>query len=132
MTGFFAFCLFLSGIAGGVIGGMGLGGGTLLIPLLTIALSVPQKTAAWLNLLCFIPMSVFALAVHSKNKLVSFKDALLFIPFSLCGAFLASRLTEKIGGDVMRVSFGYFLIFLGSFSLVFFLIDRITRNREKR
>ena len=37
------------GIIGGLLGGMGMGGGTLLIPLLTLGLDVPQQTAQLLN-----------------------------------------------------------------------------------
>lgn len=44
-----------------------MGGGTLLIPLLTLGLDVPQQTAQLLNLLTFIPMSAFALIVHAKT-----------------------------------------------------------------
>ena len=58
------------GIIGGLLGGMGMGGGTLLIPLLTLGLDVPQQTAQLLNLLTFIPMSAFALIVHAKNGYV--------------------------------------------------------------
>ena len=35
--------MIIAGVVGGVIGGMGMGGGTLLIPILTIFLDVPQK-----------------------------------------------------------------------------------------
>lgn len=55
------------GIIGGLLGGMGMGGGTLLIPLLTLGLDVPQQTAQLLNLLTFIPMSAFALIVHRQK-----------------------------------------------------------------
>ena len=49
------FLLILAGIVGGIIGGMGMGGGTLLIPILTIFLDVPQKNAQAINLVAFIP-----------------------------------------------------------------------------
>ena len=37
------FLLILFGFLAGIIGGMGMGGGTILIPLLTIFLSISQK-----------------------------------------------------------------------------------------
>ena len=70
----FLFVLF--GLLGGIIGGMGMGGGTLLIPLLTIFLSIEQKTAQSINLLAFIPMALVALIIHFKNKMVMTKDIL--------------------------------------------------------
>ena len=44
--------LALCGFAGGLLGGMGMGGGTALIPLLTLA-GVPQAAAQGVNLLSF-------------------------------------------------------------------------------
>ena len=64
----------LIGIIGGVLGGMGMGGGTLLIPLLTIFLNLPQKEAQAINLIAFLPMSIIALILHYKNKLLKFKN----------------------------------------------------------
>ena len=37
--------LILSGVVSGILGGMGMGGGTLLIPILTIFLNFAQKNA---------------------------------------------------------------------------------------
>ena len=65
--------LVLSGVVSGIIGGMGMGGGTLLIPILTIFLLFTQKNAQGINLLVFIPMSLVALIIHIKNKLVDFR-----------------------------------------------------------
>ena len=57
------------GILSGVIGGMGMGGGTLLIPLLTIFCGISQIVAQMYNLLAFLPMSIIAIFIHYKNKL---------------------------------------------------------------
>ena len=74
-----SFLIFLlCGIAGGVLGGMGMGGGTLLIPLLTAVCGVKQTAAQGVNLLCFLPMSAVALAVHAKSGLLK-KEGLAFL-----------------------------------------------------
>ena len=57
----------IAGILGGIAGGMGMGGGTLTIPILTIFLSVGQLEAQGINLVAFIPMSIVALIIHAKN-----------------------------------------------------------------
>jgi uncharacterized membrane protein YfcA len=69
----------LCGLLGGVLGGMGLGGGTVLIPLLTILVGVSQHSAQGANLLSFIPMSIIALVIHVKNKLIDYKWLLYMI-----------------------------------------------------
>ena len=56
----------LSGLAAGVLAGMGMGGGTLLIPLLTLALGVGQQEAQGVNMLAFLPGAILALWVHKR------------------------------------------------------------------
>ena len=100
------------GILGGVIGGMGMGGGTLLIPLLTIFLFVPQKVAQGINLIAFLPMAIAALIIHLKNKMVITKGLIwVVIPgiiFSVGFAFIANLLMN----EVLRILFGVFLILI--------------------
>lgn len=47
---------------------MGIGGGTILIPIMTIFLGFDQKTAQAVNLIYFIPTAITALTIHIKNK----------------------------------------------------------------
>ncbi len=61
----------ISGILFGTIAGMGMGGGIILIPVLTVFLGVDQQGAQGLNLLCFLPMAGFALFSHIKHKQIS-------------------------------------------------------------
>lgn len=103
----------LAGLVSGVVGGMGMGGGTLLIPVLTIFLSFAQKDAQAINLLAFIPMSIFALIVHIKNKLVDFKVG---IPIILIGIFFSiggSMLANSLSNEFLRKIFGGFLLLVG-------------------
>ena len=72
------YLFFLCGVLGGVLGGMGMGGGTALIPLLTLLLGVPQAAAQGVNLLSFFPMAALALTVHAKNGLLKKEGAPLF------------------------------------------------------
>ena len=65
--------LVLAGLAGGAVGAMGFGGGTLLIPILTFLLDVSPRFAAWTNLVVFIPMGAVAIFLHAKNRLISLR-----------------------------------------------------------
>ena len=110
------FYLFLiSGIIGGLLGGMGMGGGTLLIPILTLLCGVPQGVAQGVNLLSFLPMSLIALTVHAKSGRLE-KRGLLWITapalvFSGLLAFAAAYLPSA----ALRKGFGFFLIILSVF-----------------
>lgn len=105
--------LILAGLVSGVFGGMGMGGGTLLIPILTIFLSFPQKTAQALNLFVFIPMAIVSLIVHIKNKLVDFKVGLPVIISGTIFSVGGSLLAGVVSNEVLRKIFGVFLLGVG-------------------
>ncbi|MFQ6752205.1 MAG: TSUP family transporter [Clostridia bacterium] len=106
------------GVLGGIVGGMGMGGGTLTIPLLTIFLSYPQLSAQGVNLIAFLPMSLVALFIHIKNHLVAFKSTWLLAVvgslFSLGGALVANNVSNV----VLKKLFAIFLIGLGIWQII--------------
>ena len=102
----------LAGFLAGIPGGMGMGGGTVLIPALIVFLSVPQHTAQAINLVTFIPMAISALIFHVKNKLVKVSDLLWLIIPAVAFAVLASYVASIIKGEVLKKVFGGFLIAL--------------------
>lgn len=107
----------IAGLAGGVLAGMGMGGGTLTIPLLVLLLGVDQALAQSVNLVAFLPTGVLALGVHLKNKLVSFLGlAYLLLP-ALISTVFSSIFATDLGGKTLSILFGGFLtlVALGSF-----------------
>ena len=82
----------IAGVVSGVIAGMGMGGGTLLIPILTIFLNLEQRLAQGINLIVFVPMSIFAIIIHCKNKLIDFR---IGIPIIFSGIF------ASVGGSLL-------------------------------
>lgn len=103
----------LAGIAGGLIAGMGMGGGTLTIPILTLALDVEQKTAQAVNLISFVVMSVPVLAIHIKNGLVDLPSFLKTAPLAAAGSAVCAWFAPDIPAEVLSRCFGGFLIALG-------------------
>lgn len=108
----YIFCVIL-GIFAGVFAGMGMGGGTFLIPLLIIFLSFSQISAQSINLVAFIPMSIVALIIHLKNKLVNFKIAFKIIAVALVGCFGGVLLLQVISSDYLTLFYSIFLIIVG-------------------
>ena len=101
-----------AGIAGGVLGGMGMGGGTVLIPILTIFCGVPQHMAQSVNLLTFLPMSALSLRVHAQNGLLDTKGALwMMVPATVLSA-LGAVFVQGVASAALRVGFGIFLCLL--------------------
>ncbi len=107
-----------AGVLGGIVAGMGMGGGTLTIPILTIFLSYEQILAQGVNLIAFLPMSVVALIIHAKNHLVEFKAtiglALVGCIFSLIGALIANHMSNT----VLKKLFAVFLIGLAIYQII--------------
>ena len=122
------FLLILFGVIGGIFGGMGMGGGTMLIPLLTIFLNFSQKVSQGFNIFSFLVMAVFALIIHIKNGLVDIKSVIPIvlsgILFSLVGAYLANL----VKGNVLKIIFGVFLILLAIFEIFKLFKENKTKN----
>ena len=66
----------LIGIVSGIITGTGMGGGTILIALLTLIRGLDQHVAQATNLVFFVPTSIVAIIMNIKNKNVDIKLAL--------------------------------------------------------
>lgn len=104
--------LVLSGIAAGALGGMGMGGGTILIPVLTIFFGAEQKQAQAINLVAFIPMAIASLIVHVKNKRVETKGILWIIIPATVLSLAGSMVAQAINGEILKRIFGGFLLLL--------------------
>ena len=108
--------LALCGFAGGLLGGMGMGGGTALIPLLTL-LGVPQAAAQGVNLLAFLPMAALALGVHAKAGLLKGEGLLPLMLPALAFSALGSLLAAHLPSEALEKGFGVFLVVLALFRL---------------
>ncbi|WP_330404406.1 sulfite exporter TauE/SafE family protein [Vallitalea okinawensis] len=105
--------LILIGFIAGIVSGMGIGGGTILIPALTLIIALPQKTAQGINLLYFIPTATVALCAHIKAKRIR-KDLLIgLIIGGIAGAVIGSLLANALEPEYLRKGFGVFLLVMG-------------------
>lgn len=120
--------LILLGFIGGVAGGMGLGGGTILIPLLSIFLHIVQKEAQFLNVFSFIIMATFIIFFHIKNKLVEVFPALIFSIFGVLSSLVASLFVKNISNNVLKIYFGLFLLLLAFIQI----ISLISNKKQKK
>ena len=110
--------LIVIGVVSGILGSMGMGGGTLLIPFLTLLFNFNQKVAQGINLLSFSIMAIIIIFFHLKNKLIDIKIAILFaclsLPASIGGAILANIINAKN----LKVLYGVLLISISIFQIV--------------
>ncbi len=101
------------GFFSGIISGMGIGGGTILIPALILILELDQHQAQGVNLIYFVPTAVVALITHTKNKNVLWQTAKPLALFGLAGAAAGSFLAVSMDADLLRKIFGGFLFLMG-------------------
>lgn len=121
------------GVVGGILGGMGMGGGTLLIPLLTLWGNLSQKEAQGINLVVFIPMAIVALIIHFKNKLVHFKAGIYSIISGVIFSALGALLAVNLKSENLKLYFGIFLIALSIFQFVsIFWFDKAKKKDSNK
>jgi uncharacterized membrane protein YfcA len=106
----------LLGFLGGIPAGMGMGGGTVTIPLLVLVGGVEQKIAQCANLFSFLPMSIGALKTHAENGLVETRGALWGVIPALVLSALCAWSAAVLPSEILRKGFGVFLICLAFFT----------------
>ena len=108
---------FLAGLFSGICVGMGIGGGTLLIPALTFLTDFTQQQIQGINLIYFIPSALAAVIIHNRKgnieKSVLKPMVISAIPACAAGAFAAMLLS----GSMLRKLFAVFLLLIGIMEL---------------
>ena len=122
----------LAGIVSGVVAGMGMGGGTLLIPVLIIFFNIAQQQAQGINLLAFIPCAIVSLIIHIKNKLVNFKIGLPILFTGIIASVFASILAVNTNSKLLQIMFGVFLLVVGVYQAISTLIIIIKPKLAKQ
>ena len=97
------------GLISGIVSGTGMGGGTILIFLLTFMCGLEQHVAQATNLIFFIPTSIVAIIVNIKNKNIDLKLATIISIFGILGAIIGANLSVHTNVDKLRTYFGIFL-----------------------
>ncbi|SHJ30125.1 hypothetical protein SAMN02745975_01738 [Geosporobacter subterraneus DSM 17957] len=103
----------LIGLFSGIIGAMGIGGGTILIPALILFTTLDQQQAQSINLISFLPVAIVALFTHFKNKNIEIKLCLPLSLLGILGAIGGSFLAVNLPSELLRRLFGIFLFFMG-------------------
>ena len=100
----------LIGIFSGVFSGIGMGGGTILIFLLTTFIGLEQHIAQATNLIYFIPTAISAIVVNFKNKNIDTKLAIFVSIGGALGAIIGSNISVNIDVLKLKKLFGIFLV----------------------
>lgn len=124
------FLILLISCFSGIFAGMGMGGGTFLIPLLSLLFDVEQIICQSTNVLCFVVLAIICSIIYIKNKLVDYKALLcIAIPASII-SFFASLFALKIDSKLLGILFACFIILIGIFYFVKTIIVMV-KNKKK-
>jgi len=108
----------LAGLLGGILAGMGMGGGTLTLPILVLVMNVAQLTAQFANLIAFLPSGTAALFVHVKNGLVRKENLIYMLVPSIVACVGCSFFATEANGDLLKKLFGGFLVLVAIVSFI--------------
>ncbi len=112
------FFYILAGFISGIFGGLGMGGGTLLIPVLTIFLGFDQKLSQGINLLSFLVMAIISIYIHYRNGYIVTKNIFYIIIFGVIFSIVGAVCMTFLPSKVLRISFGVFLVLLAVMEFV--------------
>lgn len=90
---------------------MGMGGGTILIPLLRFV-GVQQHIAQGVNLFSFLPIAILSLIRYSKRGMIEKRKAIVYALPALGFSVIGSMIALFLDGEKLRKVFGVFLIIL--------------------
>lgn len=102
----------LIGLISGIVSGLGMGGGTILILLLSLLLGIEQHIAQATNVIFFVPTAIAAITIFIKNKNIKFKIGIPICIFGIIGAVIGAMISTKMNVNTLKKYFGIFLILI--------------------
>lgn len=119
----------LFGIISGIVTGLGMGGGTILILLLTLFNNFEQHIAQATNLVFFIPTSLAAIVTNLKKKNVDIKVTKVVSVFGIIGAIIGSAISNNISSSNLKKYFAIFLLIIAIYEI--YRLYKEYKNKRK-
>ena len=112
MRGSRAYASFIGiGLAAGLLSGLfGVGGGTVIVPLLVLLLGFDQKLAAGTSLAAIVPTAAIGVISYAVHGAVAWIPAVILAAGSVVGAQIGTRLLPRISQTALRWCFVGFLV----------------------
>ncbi len=121
--------LVIAGIVSGIFAGMGMGGGTFLVPILSVIFGYEQIICQSTNVICFVFLAVICAVIYTKNKLVNFYVVLCVCIPSILISVICTVFALKIKSSILHTIFACFVIGIGVYFLVQNVVSLIKKKR---
>jgi uncharacterized membrane protein YfcA len=102
---------FFGGVASGLLG---IGGGTLVVPILIVAMGIPIHYATATSMFTMIFTSISGVARYVQSDLINFPVALFLAAGTVVGAQVGAYTSKKISGRNLGLIFGIMLVVAGA------------------
>ncbi|MFT4158168.1 MAG: sulfite exporter TauE/SafE family protein [Microbacterium sp.] len=108
------------GLAAGLLSGLfGVGGGTVIVPLLVLLVHLDQRISAGTSLAAIVPTAIVGVISYAAHDSVAWVPALILAAGAVVGAQIGTRLLSTLSQTVLRWSF---VVFLGAVIVSLFLV----------
>lgn len=108
-----------------------MGGGTVLIFLITTISNIEQHIAQGINLVFFIPTCIVATIINFKNKNIQKDVAIIVIIAGIIGAIIGAKLAINVDVQGLRKYFGIFLIVI-ALNEIYLLIKSYIKQKKSQ
>lgn len=125
----------LTGLISGIVSGTGMGGGTILILILSFFMGVNQHTAQATNLVFFVPTSISAIIVSIKEKLINWNIGITIAISGIVGAIIGAKISADMEVNHLKKFFGIFLAVIALYEIYslikWYIFDKKTNNKKE-
>jgi len=112
--------IILMGVFAGISSGLlGVGGGTVLVPIFIYLLKMDIHVATGTSLAVIIPTALMGALTHSAQGQVNWKVALVIAVLCVIGSFIGVKLNATLPSYILQKVFAVFLFFI-AIQLFFF------------
>ena len=102
----------VGGLGAGLLSGtVGIGGGQVFVPILTIGFRLPQQLAQGTSLAAIIPTAIVGGITHVREGNVVAEAAIWMGIGALVGAVIGALIAVEVPAELLARTFGAFLIF---------------------
>jgi len=126
----------LTGLISGIVSGTGMGGGTILILILSFFMGINQHTAQATNLVFFVPTSISAILVSIQEKLINWNIAITIAVSGVIGAIIGAKISINMDVNRLKKYFGIFLAIIALYEIYslikWYIFDKKTNTKKEK